>query len=71
MSTKPDDGGPAFPFESNSRHTGMSMRDWFAGRAMQGFIICRIGGSLAIDETEKLAADAYRVADAMLKARQS
>lgn len=81
MTTKPDDGGPAFPVMwseqsgidysiQNVAVPGMSLRDWFAGQAMNGFII-RIDVKLATDETEKLAADSYAVADAMLKARQS
>jgi hypothetical protein len=45
MSKKPD-GGPAFPeppgpsnpFGPTPRHSGLSLRDWFAGMALQGLI---------------------------------
>jgi hypothetical protein len=61
---------PAFPVQSiyiedqetNSR--GMTLRDYFAAKAMQGiFPLC---------QTNESAAEAcYKVADAMLKARES
>jgi len=74
------DGGPAFPCEA--RHTesrdgkwvdrwipegGMSLRDYFAGQALVGFLLvsdCR-------DNPAKAAAWSYEQADAMLKARES
>lgn len=38
----PDDGGPAFPFAEAttdfSVSPGMTLRDWFAGMAMQGLL---------------------------------
>lgn len=37
--TQHDDGGPAFPVpgtEYNERYPGMSLRDWFAGQALNG-----------------------------------
>lgn len=47
---KIDDGGPAFPlsikhFEDYDDHpqTGMSLRHWFAGMAMQGFCVQSTG----------------------------
>lgn len=44
MSEKPNDGGPAFPSRAIPNATdhrcetrdGMSLRDWFAGKALQG-----------------------------------
>lgn len=72
-----DDGGPAFPSATEDYWTiGMSTRDWFAGRAMQGFMlglaeplisdrdVTRV--RLAIENTSRLA---YLVADAMLRER--
>lgn len=70
-----DTGGPAFP-SSNSPETGyyaegMDLRDYFAAKAMQGllsnaFIFERYGfTSDMADESQH----AYKVADAMLKAR--
>ena len=39
--SKPNDGGPAFP-RSASQHSGpqegMSLRDWFAGKALEGIM---------------------------------
>lgn len=47
--------------------TGMTLRDWFAGMALQGMLAAdtqlRIAGSLVADA-------AYEQADAMIKARQ-
>ena len=62
MSNKTFDGGPAFPspFES---FDGMSLRDWFAGQAISGAI-----GEFRVAQTA--AEYAYRVADAMLEARE-
>lgn len=45
---------------------GMSLRDWFAGQALVGFIASPALASLAANE---IAADAYALADAMLAAR--
>jgi len=74
MTTSPnpkDDGGYAFPWgEHGTRLGGMSLRDYFAAKAMQGLIITRHPHHQGSDGPEQLAADAYLVADAMLKARQ-
>jgi hypothetical protein len=75
MSTK-DTGGPAFPnpaladpgFSSPTDLTGMTLRDYFAAKAMQGEL--SDGGAERHDET-RLADWCYRMADAMLKARQA
>jgi hypothetical protein len=61
-----NDGGPAFPVYNGSLHDGASLRDWFAGMAMQGLLTHDDEG--LIPET---ARDAYRYADAMLKAREA
>ncbi len=61
-------GGPAFPFiDSTSplEHPGMTLRDWFAGMAMQG--ICASGPGIS---NPVIAAEAYALADAMLKQRE-
>lgn len=63
------DGGPAFPtpesFSGNHGRVfgGMSLRDWFAGQALQGGIL-----SDTASPTEQ-AKTAYAYADAMLAAR--
>lgn len=62
-----DDDGPAFPTEgglTRPRSDGMTLRDYFAAKAMQGLITNRYGGP------DVTAAVAYAQADAMLKARK-
>ncbi len=64
-----DDGGPAFPRPGWPNETGMTLRDYFAAKAMQGLFSC----GKAHDEhtahvTEKAS---YLMADAMLKAREA
>jgi hypothetical protein len=63
-----NDGGPAFPIGSGDMRdpTGMTLRDYFAGLAMQGLLTHDDEG--LIPET---ARDAYRYADAMLNAREA
>ena len=66
-----NDGGPAFP-ERGSRGIatggeGMSMRDYFAAKAMQGILSNPDGIGFP---DEKIAKDAYWMADAMLKVRE-
>jgi hypothetical protein len=70
------DGGPAFPTTqyvggiSPTGHSGgMTLRDYFAAKAMQGLIAQSMG--TALGSNPKLAAEhAYATADAMLKARE-
>lgn len=78
MSTKIEDGGPAFPhcFEDISGHPswrqsqGMSRRDWFAGQALagliQGYAVAYGSPTNAVDEVVR---EAFGYADAMLAAR--
>lgn len=47
-------------------HPGMTLRDYFAAKAMQGFMT---NGQFTDREWSGEAEAAYRVADAMLKAR--
>jgi len=57
------DGGPAFPYESSTRD-GMSLRDYFAAKAMQGRLAVPGAVDFAYD-----AEFAYQMADAMLAER--
>jgi hypothetical protein len=82
-----DEGGPAFPAlfadlvdretTAGGIHTGMSLRDWFAGQAMVGFISTFVPNDPDVrliwdqDNRASVAWRAYAVADAMLKARKS
>jgi hypothetical protein len=61
-------GGPAFPTATLAQKTegGMTLRDFFAAKAMQGYV----ARGKAYD-FEDIAKASYRVADAMLKAREA
>lgn len=67
-----NDGGPAFPCidgSANYHQIGMSLRDYFAAKAMQGYI----SGCLHIARAEYIQSavkSSYEIADAMLAARQ-
>jgi hypothetical protein len=69
--SKKDTGGPAFarPYSGtiNYAQDGMSLRDYFAAKAMQGLIW---NTDLDLDTREDLAEVAYAYADAMLKVRK-
>ncbi len=61
---------PAFPTNQYANgispsgfDTGMTLRDYFAAKAMQTFLLDKRGSM------QDTAIDAYRMADAMLKAR--
>lgn len=64
------DGGPAFPHEykfsdgTANRDDGMTLRDWFAGMALQGYIAARI----EVGE-QTLTNLCYAKADAMIEER--
>ncbi len=76
MSNQPiNNGGYAFPMPSGpepridcSTHynEGMTLRDYFAAAALQGSIACVGSGG----DWNDFAKDAYKYADAMLKARE-
>lgn len=71
--SKPYDGGPAFPVQEQHddgshyvTHNGMSRRDWFAGQALT------LAAAVLHDNDSKpdidgIAGSAYAVADAMLR----
>jgi hypothetical protein len=83
------DGGPAFPRPCSEDRTqgdqpdgnrtqreqdGMNLRDWFAGKAMQGFLAsyagCRPRPPEGFPNPDILAGDCYEFADAMLAERE-
>ena len=75
MNTDTKTGGPAFPTDNahqtgpHSYHVeGMTLRDWFAGMAMQGFIAA--WGQHDVTDFIEIAHDAYNMADAMLHRRE-
>ena len=62
-------GGPAFPTERPAMSEygkGMTLRDYFAAKAMQGMM-----HDVSQPVGEVIAEWAYQVADAMLKAREA
>lgn len=60
------DGGPAFPHSRlGSDCDGMTLRDYFAAKALAGMLAASENMS-----NNELARYAYDVADAMLKARE-
>ncbi len=75
-------GGSAFPIAQQRNEfsgdiethfeAGMTLRDWFAGMALQGILSrgrATIGEMLT--ETPNVADAAYELADAMIEARKS
>ncbi|HEC5301787.1 TPA: hypothetical protein QCG78_004359 [Enterobacter asburiae] len=73
---KVNNGGPAFPREDYQANgydkgfeklgqEGMSLRDYFAAKAMQG----ELASGDASNHVENIASRSYAIADAMLKAR--
>jgi len=71
-------GGPAFPVPGLSNlpngdfihpECGMTLRDYFAANALQGMIAADY--NLAPEYVPSIAASAYLLADAMMKAREA
>ena len=66
-------GGPAFPtprYERGDMYSlGMTLRDYFAAKALQG--ICANQDNRAYKNPETFAVAAYTLADAMLVARSA
>jgi hypothetical protein len=62
-------GGPAFPATNHHGHKleGMTLRDYFAARVMQGLLATDI--DCGPKYAQIIADNAYGLADAMLKAR--
>ena len=63
---------PAFPVEmiytqENEKFNGMTLRDYFAAKAMTGLLTAELVGEYS---NEHVAEISYRIADAMMKARE-
>ncbi|HHE4760456.1 TPA: hypothetical protein ACPETS_005039 [Enterobacter hormaechei] len=70
--SRENNGGPAFP---NQGYEGLTIRDYFAAKAMAS-IVRRwdghsFGGGPESPQYKELAEDAYYIADAMLRAREA
>ena len=72
-------GGPAFPTTKESRmpirSEGMTLRDYFAAKAMQGYIAymgceAEATGFMGGQNAKVLALNAYKFADAMIAERE-
>ena len=60
----------AFPRSvSNSGQYGMTLRDYFASKAMQGMLSGLLADGMDLGWSD-VATNAYRMADAMMKARE-
>ncbi|WP_208453573.1 hypothetical protein [Burkholderia gladioli] len=66
-SSKPDDDIPVFP-HPDWAYRGLSLRDYFAAKAMQG-LLCANSVYCTSSYSDELSARAYQIADSMLKAR--
>lgn len=72
MTKQHDDGGPAFPNDGGPGSNGMTLLDYFAAAAMQGWLASygpesRHPAHLGeINRAATVAADAYRMAAAMI-----
>lgn len=71
MEKQIDTGGPAFPCEwGKVLHTpGMTLRDYFAAKAMQAFLN-EAGWKADQKWFAEIAEGAYKMASAMLQARE-
>jgi hypothetical protein len=58
-----DTGGPAFPLFAATGYPGMTLRDYFAAKAMQAL-------AQKYSHEGDISRNAYKIADAMLKARE-
>jgi hypothetical protein len=67
------DDGPAFPVHRDYEafNPGMTLRDYFAAKAMQGLLAAQVHGFNDRPAKGPFASMAYEMADAMLKARGS
>ena len=66
-------GGPAFPTPThNLNNDGMTLRDYFAAKAMQTLLGSEYTSEHGLHEgwMDAMAHEAYMVADAMLKQRE-
>jgi hypothetical protein len=81
MSDTKNTGGPAFPTAYKSYDgvggftteyvNGMTLRDYFAAKAMQGILAHPLRGNASNGFIQHAAArEAYEIADAMLEARE-
>jgi len=72
-----NDGGPAFPVGEETTGFGMTLRDYFAAKALPAIyrVFCdevhSFVATVPKDWEMSIARNAYKLADAMLKAREA
>lgn len=75
---KHDNGGQAFPSNTDThQYPGMSLRDWFAGMALQGILsnqemrsgLIEVADSEGISVIDFISQSSFAHADSMLKER--
>ncbi|MCE6965106.1 hypothetical protein K6W81_14625 [Enterobacter sp. MW07] len=76
--SKEKNGGPAFPVAGSDHNypiEGMTLRDYFAAKAMQAFITGAMSDGTRFqpeaDDPDTAAKVGYLIADAMLRAREA
>lgn len=73
MATNQNDGGPAFPTKATENFgfdsLGMSLLDWFAGQALEGYIAWSPSDAYQGSPKDS-AAFAYTMAEAMIAEKQ-
>ena len=70
---RPNDPGSDFIISDTveAKNPGLTLRDYFAAKAMQGQLCAQANPDLGIwKDFEALAEEAYRISDAMLKERE-
>ncbi|ARL91583.1 hypothetical protein [Burkholderia pseudomallei] len=66
---KETNSGPAFPVPAENWSCGMTLRDYFAARALVGYLASLAPTTEPAEYASSIAEDCYALADAMLKAR--
>lgn len=74
-----NNGGPAFPVPLNEGQSwqgmapcdGMTLRDYFAASSVTGLLANPAADPVEQVHFDNIARDAYRMADAMLRAREA
>jgi hypothetical protein len=70
---------PAFPqpepifnefHKDYGKDRGMTLRDYFAAKALQGFIAYATAKGIYVPPDDELASSSYQLADAMMKAME-
>jgi len=59
-----------FTYFRDDHAVSMTLRDYFAAQAMQGFIAYATAKGIYVPPDNDLASASYQLADAMLKARE-